>query len=115
MAETRASGFDRFNDALRGLDDQLQDLRDRFDGRRKQVETELRKRRDQVREELRGNGVYQRAERVRKGLEERVERGRDQIYDAFGLASKAEIQRINRKLSTISKKVNDLAKEHVAV
>ncbi len=115
MAETRVSGFDRFNDALRGLDDQLQDLRDRFGGRRKQVETELRKRRDQVREELRGNGVYQRAERVRKDLEERVERGRDQIYDAFGLASKAEIQRINRKLSTISKKVNDLAKEHVAV
>ncbi len=57
MAEARTSGFERFNDALRGLDDQLQDLRERFDEQRKKVGGELRKRRDQVREDLRGSGV----------------------------------------------------------
>ncbi len=115
MAQAETSGFERFNDALRGLDGQLQDIRERFDERRKKVEGELRKRRDQVREELRSTGVVQRAGQVRKDIEERVERGREQIYDAFGLASKADVQRINRKLNTISKKVSELAKEVVAV
>ena len=114
MAEARTSGFERFNDALRGLDDQLQDLRERFDEQRKKVEGELRKRREQVREDVRGSSVFQRAEQVRKDIEDRVERGRDQIYDAFGLASKAEVQRISRKLNTITKKVNEIAKEVVA-
>ena len=111
MAELRESGFERFNDALRGLDDQLQDLRDRFDTRRRKVEKELGKRRDRVRNELRGTSVFQRAEKVRKDIEDRVERGREQIYDVIGLASKAEIQRLNRKLNTVTKKVNELAKE----
>ncbi len=114
MAEAQTSGFERFNDALRGLDDQLQELRERFDEQRKKVEGELRKRTDRVREELRGSDVLQRAEQVRKDIGGRVERGREQIYDAFGLASKAEVQRINRKLNTIVKKVNELAKEVVA-
>ena len=37
MAETQANGFDRFNEALRSLDDQFQDIRDRFDDGRKRV------------------------------------------------------------------------------
>jgi len=111
MAQTRASGFDRFNETLRSLDDQLQELRDRFDTRRKKVETELRKRRERIEEDLRESSVFQRADTVRKDVGERVERGRDQLYGVFGLASKAEVQKLNRKLNSISKKVNELAKE----
>ena len=47
---------------------------------------------------------------ARKNVEDRVERGREQIYDVFGLASKAELQRINRKLNLISKKLNELTR-----
>ena len=41
MAQTRSSGFDRFNDALKSLDEQLQDLRERFDHQRRKVERDF--------------------------------------------------------------------------
>ena len=111
MAQTHASGFDRFNEVLRSLDDQLQELRDRFDTRRQKVESEFRKRRDRIEEDVRDSSLFQRADEVRKDLGGRVERGRDQLYGVFGLASRAEVQKLNRKLNSISKKVNELAKE----
>ena len=111
MAEANANGFDRFNEALRNLDDQLQELRERFDDRRKKTEKRVREFRKDVETQLRKSPIYRRAERVRKDVEEQVESTRDQLYDAFGIASKSEVDKLNRKLSAISKKLNELAKE----
>jgi len=111
MAEAQGSVFDRFNDALKNLDDQLQELRDRFDDQRKRFEDQVTRQREKLEAQLKDTALYKRTERVRKDVEDQVERGRAQIYDAFGVASKSEIDKINRKLTTISKKLNELAKE----
>ncbi|MFQ5512801.1 MAG: hypothetical protein ACE5FG_00070 [Myxococcota bacterium] len=113
MAETQTTGFDRFNEALRNLDEQLHELRERFDDRRKRVEGEVRKRAERIQTDLRKSTVYKRAEEARRGLEDRVERARTQVFDAFGLATKADIARLNRKLTTISKKLSELTRENV--
>jgi methyl-accepting chemotaxis protein len=111
MAEASTNAFDRFNDALRNLDDQIQDLRDRFDERRKKVEKRVEDLRDDVERQLRKSPLYRRAERIRKDIEEQVETTREQVYDVFGIASRAQVEKLNRKLNTISRKLNELAKE----
>lgn len=111
MARTSTSGLDRFNDALRNLDDQLQELRDRFEERRKQFESDFQKGRDRVEERVRGTSLYKRARQVRTDLEDQIERTRGQVYDVFGIASKAELEKLNRKLNAISRKLNELTRE----
>jgi len=108
---TESTGFDRFNDALRNLDDQMQDLREQFDDRRKDIEKEVRQRADDVQSQLRKSPLYRRAEQVRKDWEEQISSARSSVYDVFGLATKSDIDKLNKKLNTISRKLTDLAKE----
>ena len=115
MATTQASGFDRFNEALRNLDDQLQTLRDRFDDRRKQLERQFRRRADRLQDDIRTSTAFKRAERARKDVGDAVEKARDQVMEVFGLATKSDIERLSRKLNTLSKKVNELSKEQESI
>ncbi len=114
MAEPKNSGFERLNDAFRNLDDQLQELRVRFDDQLRRVENSWNERSQEFRAQVRETALYKRSEQVRKDLEEQVDRGRVQLYDVFGIASKSEIQKLSRKLNTLSKKLNELAREQVA-
>lgn len=111
QSSQNTSSFDRFNEALRSLDDQVQELRDRFDDRRRQVEDELKKRRDQIESQLKKNPLYKRVDQVRKDIEEQVERGRDQVFEVFGIATRADVEKIDRKLAVLSRKLNELAKD----
>jgi hypothetical protein len=109
VAQTRSSGFDRFNDALKSLDEQLQDLRERFEDQRKKLEKEVRKRAEKLTTRLQETDLYKRAESATKDLGERVETGRSQIYDVFGIASKHEIEKLNKRLNKISKQLTELS------
>ncbi len=110
-AAERRNGFDRFNETLRNLDEEIQDLRGRLEKGRKRFEGEVRKRADRVRTELRKSEVYRRAEQLRKDVEEQIDRGRAQVYDVFGLATKSEVDRLSRKVSQLQRKLNELAKD----
>ena len=112
MSQARANGFDRFNDALKSLDEQLQEVREGFEERRKRFETELKKRRESIETRVRKTELFKHAERVRRDVEEQVESSRSQLYDAFGIASKSEIDKLHKKLNTISRKLNELSREH---
>ena len=109
MAQTRSSGFDRFNDALKSLDEQLQDLRERFDHQRRKVERDVRKPAENPHPRVQESDLYKRAEGARKDLESRVESSRSQIYDVFGIASKHEIEKLNKRLNKISKQLTELS------
>ena len=113
MAEPSNGGFERLNDAFRNLDDQLQELRGRFDDQLRRVESSWNERREEIRAQLRSTAIYKRSEQVRKDLEEHVDRGRSQLYEVFGIASKSEIQKLSRKLNTLSKKLSELTREQV--
>jgi chromosome segregation ATPase len=109
MATARSNGFERFNDALKSLDEQLQDLRERFDHQRQRVEREVRKRAEQLQERVQETELFKRAEQGYKDIGSRVEETRSQIYDVFGIASKAEIEKLNKRLNKISKQITDLS------
>lgn len=113
-ASTRGNGFDRFNEALRNLDEEIQDLRARVDRSRKRLEGEIRKRAHRVRTEIEKSDLYRRAERLRKDVGDQIERGRSQVYDVFGLASKADVERLNRKVNQISRRLAEITKESAA-
>ena len=98
---TRTTGFDRFNDALKSLDEQLQDLRERFDHGRHRIERDLRKRAERAAE--------RNQDKLRKNVEHRVDSTRSQIYDVFGIASKSEVEKLHRRLNKISKQIHDLS------
>jgi chromosome segregation ATPase len=109
MAHARSTGFDRFNDALKSLDEQLQDLRERFDHQRHRVEREVRKRASHLQERIQESDLYKRADGVRRDLETRIDETRSQIYDVFGIASKSEVEKLHRRLNKISKQIHDLS------
>ena len=113
-AQDRTTGFDRFNEALRNLDDQVQDLRERFDDQRRQVEDEIQKRRERLETQIKKSPLYKRVDRVRKDIEEQVSETRSQILDAFGIATKSDLDKLNRKLNVIQKKLNEIGKEQAA-
>ncbi len=114
MAHASTSAFDRFNDALRNLDDQIQELRDRVDERRKSFRAELRKQTSRIEHTLRKSALYRRAEQAGRDLQTQVEQSREQIYGVFGIASKAEVEKLNRKLAQVAKRLNDIAKDQAA-
>ncbi len=106
---TRTTSFDRFNDALKSLDEQLQDLRERFDHGRQRVEKEVRKRAEAAAERIQETDLYKRADKLRKDVETRVDESRTRIYDVFGIASKSEVEKLHKRLNKISKQITDLS------
>ena len=109
--ETESSNFDRLNDALRGLDQQIQDLRERFDGQRRRVEDEFEKRRKQFEADFRQSPLFRQASRVRKELDQQVEQARDQVFETFGIATKHDLDKLNRKVNLLSRKLGELSRE----
>jgi uncharacterized protein YukE len=118
MAEStaeRRNGFDRFNEALRNLDEEIQEVRERFEQRRERIGSDLRNRADRVREEIQSSELYRRADKLRRDVEHQFDRGRQQVYETFGLATKADVDRLNRKLNQIARKLNEITKEGVRI
>ena len=111
MAASQTTPFDRFNDALRTLDDQIQDLRGQFDDRRKDLEKDLRSRAKDIQAQVSKSDLYKRATRVRDDWEDQADQVRGRFYRVFGLATKSDIEKLNKKLNSISRKLSDIAKE----
>lgn len=110
MPATPTTAFDRFNDAIKGIDSQIQSIRERFEGRRREIEDEVRKRAQDVQDQLQDSGLYKRAEAARKNIEDRVEEARCGLFDTFGLATKDDVAKLSKKLNSVSRKLNEIAK-----
>jgi uncharacterized coiled-coil protein SlyX len=111
MATSQTTAFDRFNDALKQLDDQFQELREQLDERRKEFEKDVRKGADKVQKQLKDTGIYKRAEQARGEWEEQVDKARSSVYELFGVATKSDVEKLSRKLNTLSRKLSELSKE----
>ena len=110
MPATPTTAFDRLNDAIKDIDSQIQTIRDRFEGRRREFEDDLRKRAQDVQGQLQGSPLYKRAEAARKTLEDRVEGAKSGLCDTFGLATKDDVAKLSKKLNSVSRKLNELTK-----
>lgn len=114
-------GFDRLQSAVDQLDRQVRkvqkdlrsrarDVEKRFDRERKRFEARARRGADRARAELRGTPVIQRADAFRKDVSKRLERGVEDVLGTLGVASQADLRRIDRKLGQLNRKLRELEK-----
>ncbi len=113
LRETRES---RINEAVQFLDDEFQRVQKELNARRKSLEKEFaskrktvekrtRKELKRIQSELKKNPIVKRAEAVRKDVTKEVETRVDSLLGLMQVASKSDVQRINKKLTTLTRRL----------
>jgi len=118
MAQTESfvdQGVDRFQDALKGVDKEFQRLQRRVKTQRRTLERRLESQRKRFEKQaekqikaLRKNDLVKRVETLGSDLQEQFESSVESMLSIFQIASKADIDRVDRKLNRISKKLKEL-------
>ncbi len=119
-------GIDRFRDAFGNIEDELERVQKNIrirrrklekrveSGRRdfeKRVETgrkDFEKRTRKLRTEVRKNPTFKRLDDIRKDATKRYEEGVETLLNTLQVASKGDVQRIDRKISQLSKKLKEM-------
>ena len=113
VTEVRES---RINEAVQFLDDEFQrvqrelnerrkSLEEEFASKRKTVEKRTRKELKRIQSELKKNPIVKRADAVRKDVTKEVETRVDSLLGLMQVASRSDVQRINKKLTTLTKRL----------
>ena len=130
MSEQQASivqeGIDRFRDAFGNLEDELERVQKQIRTRRRKLEKQLdanrtaiekrlssgrkevEKRTRRLREEVRKNRAFQRLDGIRKDATRRYEEGVESFLALLQIASKGDLERIDRKISQIARKLKEM-------
>ncbi len=106
----------RINEAVQFFDDEFQRVQKELSARRKSFEKEFATKRKTVEKrtrkelkrfqsELKQNPILKRADAVRKDVTKQVEARMDALLRLMQVASKSDVQRINKKLTTLSRRL----------
>ena len=106
----------RINEAVQFVDDEFQRIQKELSARRKSIEKEFaskrktvekrtRKELKRIQTELKKNPIVKRADAVRKDVTKQVETRVDSILELMQVASRSDVQRINKKLTTLNKRL----------
>ena len=113
LSETTES---RINEAVQFIDDEFQrvqkelstrrkSLEKEFTSKRKTVEKRTRKELKRIQSELKKNPIVKRADAVRKDVTKQVETRVDSLLGLMQVASRSDVQRIDRKLTTLNRRL----------
>jgi len=118
MAQTQSlvdQGVDRFQDALKSVDKELQRIQREVRSRRRTFERSLEARRKNLEKQaqkqikaLRENDLVKRVETLGSDVQEQIGSRVESVLSIFQIASKADIERVDRKIERISKKLKEL-------
>lgn len=108
-------GVDRVRDAMSSVEDEIQRVQKDLRSRRKDIEKQLsssrkdfEKRARKLRAELRKNPTVKRLDRFRRDATKQLEEGVENLLGALQIASKGDVQRIDRKLSQLNRKLKEM-------
>ncbi len=112
---------DRVNEAIESIGEQLQraqkrfvdqtqNLEKQFQSGRREVERQTRQRVGKLRADLIRNPTVQRVGAAVIGARNQLETRVENVLGTFQIASKGDVERLDKKLSQISKKLKDLEK-----
>lgn len=108
-------GVDRFRDAFGSVEGEVERIQKQLRARRKSLEKQLNtsrrdfdKRARKVRADIRRSSTMKQIERWRKDASKQLEQGVDNILGALKIASKSDVQRIDRKISQINRKMKEI-------
>jgi len=109
---------DRVREAVSSLESDFEKVQKRaekqFRVRRKSLEKRAEKQVGRLRSEFKKNPIIKRAQNAVDGATKQMEKNVDSLLDALNLASQRDLQRVNRKLNKISKKLRALEKSSTA-
>jgi uncharacterized protein YukE len=114
-------GVERINDALHSIDDEFQRVQKELKTRRQSVEKQLNRKRKNVerrtrkelnrlQSELKKSPLVKRAKSLQKDLTKEVEAGVDSFLGLIRVASKADVERIDKKLATLNRHLKEIEK-----
>jgi chromosome segregation ATPase len=114
-------GVDQIRSAVRRFDRQLRKLQRRVESRRKEFGKQITSRRKalerraqkeltRVQRELSRRPIVKRAESLRADARSRLEHGVSSVLGSLPIATRGEIERIDRKLRALDRKLRELEK-----
>jgi hypothetical protein len=121
-------GVDRVRAAFGSLEDEFGRVQRRMRARRRDLEKQLKhgrkgleKRTRKLRSEVLASPAVKRLEALRKDVQQQLVDGADNLLRVLQIASRSDVERIDRKLSQLSRKLREIeesresrARSHVA-
>lgn len=102
------SGVDRLQDALKSLSGDLDRLQHQVTTQRSRWEKQTRKRVNQFRKDVGETPWAKRAEKFSKDASREIESRVEDFLGTLSIASNADLQKVNRKLNRINKRLKAL-------
>jgi Skp family chaperone for outer membrane proteins len=106
---------DRVRAAFGSLEDEFERVQRRLRARRRDLERQLRsgrkdleKRTRKLRSEVLGSPALKRLETLRKDAQRQLEEGVDNLLGLLQIASKSDVERIDRKISQLARKLREI-------
>ena len=126
--------YDRLQEAFESVSEEIESFQKRVTKQRKSFEKDARKRVSKFQKELRRSDLVKRTEKFQQDLERdirgsdlvkrvrklrkeatvRLESRIDDVLGAFQIATSADVKKLDRKLSQISKKLKEIEKARVS-
>jgi len=112
-------GVDRVREAVDSIDSEFQRVQKRLQAQRRSIEKRISKQRSEIEKrtrkevkrlqtEIRKNPVVKRAQSIADDASRQVEQGVERFLGTFQIASKSDVQRIDRKLAQLRKQLKAL-------
>ncbi|MCX5738433.1 MAG: hypothetical protein NTZ61_08065 [Proteobacteria bacterium] len=121
QASVVQDGVDQVREAVRVVDQGFRRIQKQVETRRRRLTKELTSRRrliekraqrelERLQKQIQKQPIVKRAEALRVGASERFERGVSSFLDALPIATKSDVERIDRKVSALGRKLKGLEK-----
>jgi hypothetical protein len=105
MVENQQGGaFERIAQAVRDLDGQVREVRERFETRARAFQDELETR-------WQGHPLYERARELQQRIETQLIDTRSQLLARLGLVSRRELERLSERLEELARRLRELAEQ----
>jgi Ser-tRNA(Ala) deacylase AlaX len=104
----------RFRRLQKRLDTERKSFEKRIESQRKAIERRTQRQLERLLARLRESKLAHRAETLREDAAQRLETGASALLGALQIASKGDLDRIDRKLSQLTRKLKDIEKNGAA-
>lgn len=104
-------GIARVRAAVGSVDREWKQVQKRAAQRRRSLEREAEKRIERLAAQLQRSPLVERAQALRESAQQQIEAGVETVLGALQIASKSDLQRIDRKLSQLVKKLREMEKK----
>jgi len=121
QANVVQDGVDQVREAVRRVDQGFRRIQKQVETRRRRLAKEVTSRRHllekraqrelgRIQKQLQKQPIVKRAEAFRADASERIERGVSTFLDVLPIATKSDVERIDRKVSALGRKLKEMEK-----